>query len=166
MQKMYVWLWGKPFYRAAISLSQPDEEKRRSENVFWIAWLDLKWEKQSFASVTCSHCPNNPHLYHMLGIMQGNDIFLVAARPAKCWVWLLWLLSVEINFILFCFVSCTNSKYNYAPVICNHGPPTQGGGPGIAGKNKMCQIFTFGQIGFSRQCRVNAEFLLLHQNQV
>ena len=60
--------------------------------------------------------------------------------------------------ILFCWLHkfkvqlCTSYSWPSNP---------EGGGSGIAGKNKMCQVFTF---RFSGQCRVNAEFLLLHQN--
>lgn len=46
---------------------------------------------------------------------------------------------------------------SYAPVICNHGPTTHGGVPGIAGE--MYRIFTF---ALSPQFRTNAVDLFTH----
>ena len=69
-------------------------------------------------------------------------------------VYWLWLLLVEINFILSVLlvaqIQSTIMRQSFVTIV-------------TMGKNKVCQVFTF---GFSQQCRVNAEFLLLHQNVV
>ena len=69
---------------------------------------------------------------------------------------------MEINFILsVLLVAQIQSTIMHQSFVALALPP-RGEGPRLVGKYKVCQVFTF---GFSRQCRVNAEFLLLHQKR-